>query len=105
MQLSALKATTDWHLYVVPFLCALPNIITLNSSFKENRVVGYEYVIGKARKYWWVRYENGDLVWNLKYWSERYVKKYSTQNMRNCRQQYMKQIALACTTVHCLIKN
>jgi hypothetical protein len=49
MQLSALKATTVWHLSVIPFVCALTNIITLKSSFKENRVVGYEYVNEKAR--------------------------------------------------------
>ena len=70
MQLSALKATTVWHLSVVLFLCALPNIITLHSSLKRNRFVGYEYVIGKARKVWWIAYENGDLLWNLEYWSK-----------------------------------
>ena len=53
MQLSALKATTVWHLSVVPFLCALQNIITLKSSLKDNRVLGYEYVNEKARKEWW----------------------------------------------------
>ena len=37
-------------LYVVPFLCAFRNVITLKSSFQENRVVGYEYVNEKATK-------------------------------------------------------
>jgi len=43
-----LKPVND--LYVVSFLCAFTNIITLKSSFKEKRVVGYEYVNEKARK-------------------------------------------------------
>ena len=54
MQLSALKATTVWHISAVPFLCALHSIITRISSLKENRVLGYEYVNEKARKEWWI---------------------------------------------------
>ena len=53
MQLSALKATTVWHLSAVPFLCALHSINTRIPSLKENRVLGYEYVNEKARKEWW----------------------------------------------------
>jgi hypothetical protein len=65
MQLSGLKATTVWHLSVIPFVCALWNIITLNSSLEENRVVGYEYVNEKTMKDCWITYENGDIFWNL----------------------------------------
>jgi hypothetical protein len=38
------------HPSVIPFLLALSNIlvITLKTSFKENRIVGYEYVNEKA---------------------------------------------------------
>ena len=72
-------------LYVVPFLCAFTNIITLKSSFQDNRVVGYEYVNEKARKEWWSTYEDGDILWNLEYWHEPYVKQYNAGNMRKCR--------------------
>jgi len=48
------------------------NIIALISSFKENRVVGYEYVNEEARKKRWSMYEDGDLLWNIECWPERY---------------------------------
>jgi hypothetical protein len=74
MQLSALKAKTVWPLSVVPFVCALPNIVILNSSSKRNQIVGYEYVNEKARKECWIMYEDGDLLRNLEYWPELYIK-------------------------------
>ena len=75
---------------MVPFLCAFMNIITLKSSFQENRVLGYEYANEEARREWWSTYEDGDFLWNLEYWSERYVIQYGTQNIRSCGPQYMK---------------
>jgi hypothetical protein len=73
MQLSALIATAVWHHFVIPFLCALTNIITLNSYLKEYRLVGYEYVNEKAGKEWCSTYETGDFLWNLEYWPEQYM--------------------------------
>jgi len=43
-----LKTVKD--LYVVPFVCAFTNIITLKSSFQENQLVRYEYVNEKLEK-------------------------------------------------------
>jgi len=56
-QLSGLKATTVWHPSVIPFLCALTNIITLKLSFKDNRVLGYDYLSENSRKGCWIAYE------------------------------------------------
>jgi hypothetical protein len=67
MQMSALKATTVWHLSVVPFMCALPNIIIQKSFLKKKSVFGYEYMNEKARKECWIAYEDGDLLWNIEY--------------------------------------
>jgi len=51
---SEIKTVKDF--FVVPFLCAFTNIITLKSSFQENRLLGYEYLNKKARKEWWSSY-------------------------------------------------
>jgi len=71
------KLKTVKDLYVVPFVCAYANIITLKSSFQENRVLGYEYVNEKARKECWITCEDGDVLWNLEYSYERYDKQYN----------------------------
>jgi len=48
MQLSALKATTVWHLSV----CFTEYNYT-NIFVEKKSVLGYEYVNEKARKEWW----------------------------------------------------
>ena len=87
---------------MVPFLCAFTNIITLKSSFQENRLVGYEYRNEKARKEWCSTYGDGEPLWNLECWYERYLKQYNAQNMRNFWPQYIKQIILSCTFISLL---
>jgi len=62
---SEIKTVKD--LYMAPFLCAFTKIITLKSSFQENRIAGYEFVNEKVRKEWCNTYENGDLLCKVEY--------------------------------------
>jgi hypothetical protein len=69
----ATVCTDSDNSFLIPFLCALTNIITLKPSLKEYRLVGYEYVNEKAGKEWCSTYEVGDLMCNLEYWPEQYM--------------------------------
>ena len=67
-----MKDVKSWGTFDITFLCAFVNIITLISSFKENCVMGYEYVNEKTRKEWWSTYEEGEPLCDSECWPERY---------------------------------
>ena len=87
---------------MVPILCAFTNIVTLKSSFHENRLVCYEYRNEKDGKVWCITYLDGETLCNLEFWCEQYVKQYNAQNMSNFWPQYVKQFVLSCIFISLL---